>query len=63
VYVDQAGSLGRLQVSLEGDDLVMDYLDQAPALLPANFHFAFESGAERPRYVVTPVGVGVRSSD
>jgi len=63
VYVDQAGSLGRLQVSLEGDDLVIDYRDKAPALLPANFRFAFESGAERPRYVVTPVGVGVRSAD
>jgi hypothetical protein len=49
-------------VSLEGDALVIDYLDGAPALLPANFSFAFEPGAAQARYVVTSVGVGERQS-
>ncbi len=62
-YVDAAGSLGRLRVSLEDDALVIDYLDGAPALLPANFSFAFEPGAAQARYVVTPVGVGERRSE
>jgi CubicO group peptidase (beta-lactamase class C family) len=63
VYVDRVGTLGRLRVSLEEGDLVMDYLDALPPLLPPGFRFVFEPGAERPRYVVTPVGVGERSVD
>jgi CubicO group peptidase (beta-lactamase class C family) len=63
VYMDRGGTLGRLRVSLEENDLVIDYLDAAPALLPPNFSFVFEPGAERPRYVVTPVGVGERSAN
>lgn len=63
VYVDDVGSLGRLRVSLEAEDLVIDYLDGPPPLLPANFRFVFERGAPRARYVVTPVGVGRRSAD
>jgi hypothetical protein len=63
VYLDKAGSLGRLRVSLEGEALVIDYLDAAPPLLPPTFRFVFDPGAERARYVVTPVGVGERSAD
>jgi hypothetical protein len=61
VYADAAGSLGRLQVSLEEGALVIDYPNGAPALLPPNFRFVFEPGAERARYVVTAVGVGERA--
>lgn len=57
-YVDPAGTLGRLRVSLEGEHLAIDYLDGPPPLLPANFRFTFEPGAAHARYVVTPVGVG-----
>lgn len=60
VYVDEAGTLGRLRVSLEGERLAIDYLDGTPPLLPANFRFVFERGAEKARYVVTEVGVGER---
>jgi CubicO group peptidase (beta-lactamase class C family) len=59
-YVDDAGSLGRLRVSLEEEVLAIDYLDGPPPLLPANFRFVFEAGASRARYVVTPIGVGER---
>jgi hypothetical protein len=62
-YVDDAGTLGRLRVSLEEGHLVIDYLDGSPPLLPANFRFAFERGALQARYVVTPVGVGERRGD
>jgi hypothetical protein len=60
IYVDKVGTLGRLSVKLEGNALAIDYLDKPPPLLPANFRFVFEPGASRARYVVTPVGVGVR---
>lgn len=60
IYVDGAGTLGRLRVSLEDGELVIDYLDGPPPLLPANFSFVFERGAPQARYVVTPVGVGER---
>ena len=60
IYRDEAGTLGRLRVSLEGEALVIDYLDGPPPLLPPGFRFAFEPGQERATYVVTPVGVGKR---
>ena len=60
VYVDEAGTLGRLQVSLTPEGLAIDYLDGRPPLLPPRFRFVFERGAERARYVVTAVGVGQR---
>jgi CubicO group peptidase (beta-lactamase class C family) len=60
IYVDRAGSLGRLSVSVEDEELVLDYLDGPPPLLPATFRFTFDEGASRARYVVTPVGVGER---
>lgn len=59
-YVDRVGTLGRVRVSLEGEELTIDYLDGPPPLLPANFRFVFEPGAPRARYIVTPVGVGTR---
>jgi hypothetical protein len=60
-YEDNAGTLGRLKVSIEGDVLAIDYLDGPPPLLPATFRFVFEPGTRRARYVVTPVGVGERN--
>jgi CubicO group peptidase (beta-lactamase class C family) len=63
VYVDDAGTLGRLRVSLEDGSLVIDYLDAKPPLLPPSFHFVFEPGAAHARYVVTAVGVGERLAD
>lgn len=60
-YEDNAGTLGRLKVSIEGDVLAIDYLDGPPPLLPATFRFVFEPGTKRARYVVTPVGVGERN--
>jgi beta-lactamase class C len=63
IYRDEVGTLGRLRVSLEGEQLVIDYLDGPPPLLPPGFRFAFEPGATRARYVVSPVGVGQRVSD
>jgi hypothetical protein len=63
VYRDEVGTLGRLRVSLEGEQLVIDYLDGPPPLLPPGFGFAFEPGATRARYVVSPVGVGQRTTD
>jgi hypothetical protein len=59
-YIDKAAGLRTLRVSLEGGQLVIDYLDGAPALLPPEFAFVFEPGVEQARYVVTPVGVGER---
>jgi CubicO group peptidase (beta-lactamase class C family) len=63
LYVDPAGTLGRLRVSLEGDQLAIDYLDSPPPLLPPNFRFVFEPGSEHARYVVTAIGVGERRSE
>jgi hypothetical protein len=63
IYHDEVGTLGRLRVSLEGERLVIDYLDAPPPLLPPGFRFAFEPGATRARYVVSPVGVGQRVSE
>jgi CubicO group peptidase (beta-lactamase class C family) len=63
LYVDEAGTLGRLRVSLEEDQLAIDYLDNPPPLLPPNFRFVFEPGSEHARYVVTAVGVGERRSE
>jgi len=63
LYVDPAGTLGRLRVSREGDGLMIDYPDGDPSLLPASFRFVFEPGAHRARYVVTPIGVGERRGD
>lgn len=63
LYVDEAGTLGRVRVSLEDGELVFDYLDKAPPLLPAAFNFAVEPGAAHARYIVTPVGVGERRGD
>jgi CubicO group peptidase (beta-lactamase class C family) len=63
IYFDDAGTLGRLRVSLEGERLVIDYLDGKPPLLPATFHFVFDPGALHAHYVVTPVGVGQRLAD
>ena len=61
-YVDPAGTLGHLRVSLEREHLVIDYLDGRPALLSPGFRFVFEPGAAQARYVVSPIGVGERAS-
>jgi len=63
LYVDEAGTLGRLRVGLENGELVIDYLDARPPLLPAAFSFSIEPGADHARYVITPVGVGERRGD
>jgi CubicO group peptidase (beta-lactamase class C family) len=63
LYVDDAGTLGRVRFSIEDDALVLDYLDGPPPLLPATFSFHFDTGTLHPRYVVTPVGVGERRGD
>jgi len=63
VYVDSIATLGRLRVSLEEGHLAIDYLNGLPPLLPPGFSFVFEPGAQRARYVVTPIGVGERAAD
>jgi CubicO group peptidase (beta-lactamase class C family) len=60
-YVDRAGTLGHLRVSLEGEQLVIDYLDGPPPLLSPAFRFVLEPGASLAHYVVTPIGVGERA--
>jgi len=62
-YVDRWSWLGRVRVRLEGDKLVVDYLDGQPAPLPATFVFGFVHGDERARFVVTFAGVGERVAD
>ena len=63
VYRDEAGTLGTLRVSLEQGELVIDYLDGPPPLLPPGFRFVFLPGGERAHYVVTAVGVGQRVAE
>jgi CubicO group peptidase (beta-lactamase class C family) len=63
VYEDAAGTLGTLRVSVEEGNLMIDYLDGPPPLLPPNFRFVFLSGATLAAYVVTPVGVGRRRAE
>jgi hypothetical protein len=59
-YVDKVAGLRTLRVSLEGEQLVIDYVDGTPVALPFEFGFVFEPGVEQARYVVTAVGVGER---
>lgn len=62
-YVDRRSWLGRVRVRLDGDQLVVDYLDGQPAPFPATFVFRFVPGEERARFVVTVAGVGERVAE
>lgn len=59
-YVDRRSTLGRVRVRVDGEQLVYDYLDQRPPLLPTTFRFQFEPGEEQAKYLVTTVGVAER---
>ncbi len=56
-YRDEAGTLGRVRIGVEGDHLALDYLDAPPPLLPSEIRFQFTEGTV---YLVTPVGVATR---
>ncbi len=62
-YVDRRSWLRRVRVRLEGDHLVIDYLDGQPAQLPATFVFRFVPGEVRARFLVTVAGVGERVAE
>ena len=59
-YVDRFGDLKTLVVSLEDDQLVIDYPEGKPKLLPPTFRFTFSASGRPAQYVVTAAGIGQR---
>jgi len=62
-YIDPRSKLARIRVSIEQNNLVHEFLDGPPPLLPAKltFHFA-PNNNNQARYVATAIGIAERAS-